>query len=163
VCGGRLAADVLVSGCAISGVVEGVRVAVSHAGASTDAPDLAGTVRVEGCSVRQVLPIDVEAAPHAVFVGNAERVSVAQVSTSVSGVGRGDIGSDAGVVVHGHLGPRLAVHDNVLDHASTGVRVVALSGDGRPHLWYVRDNVAPSAVAAVDAPSSVAVSGNVGA
>jgi hypothetical protein len=162
VCGGRIADDVDITGNRVSGMIEAIRVAVSSASAAGEAPDRAGTVRIGDNECALAVPIEMEHGRQAIFVGNADRVSVSGNTSSMPGVGRGTAGYSSGVRVHGHLGPRLAVTDNVLDHADVAVRVVALSGAANPHLWFVRDNVGPSAAPAVVAPAAVQVSNNVG-
>ena len=138
-----------------------------HAGkalvhALTALPHDLRTVRITDNECALALPIEFEFGEQAIFVGNVDRLTVSGNATSMPGIGRGEAGYADGVRVHGHLGSRVAVTDNVLDHAGVGVRVNVLSGAATPHVWFVRDNVAPAALPAVVAPTSVSLSNNVG-
>ncbi|HET9443060.1 MAG TPA: DUF6519 domain-containing protein [Acidimicrobiales bacterium] len=163
VCAGRLAEDVAVTGNRFEGVMEAVRVAVSRRASSEDPPEYAGTVRVAANEAALALPVEIERGSQGVFVGNARRLTVDGNTLSVPGVGTGQSAYANGIRVHGHLGARMAVEANVADHCDVGVRVTVLSGQQQPHLWLVRDNVAPAATPAVVAPAAVVASGNVGA
>jgi hypothetical protein len=162
VCGGRIAENVEIAGNRVTGMIEAIRVAVSHAADAGAAPDRAGLVRIDGNECELALPIEIEFGDQAIFVGNADAVTVSGNTSSMPGIARGAAGYAHGVRVHGHLGPRLAVTDNVLDHADVAVRVVPLSGHTTTHRWFVRDNVGPAAAPAVAAPASVETSGNIG-
>jgi hypothetical protein len=162
-CAGRAAEDVAVVGNRFEGVIEAVHVAVSRSATPEDAPEYAGTVRVVGNEALLHLPIELERGRDAIFVGNVRRLTVEGNTLSVVGAGQGESAYQNGIRVHGHLGSRLAIEANVADHSDVGVRVVVLSGQSQPHLWLVRDNVAPAATPAVIAPTSVVVTNNVGA
>jgi hypothetical protein len=162
VCGGRIAENVEIAGNRVTGMIEAIRVALSHAADAGAAPDRAGLVRIDGNECELALPIEIEFGDQAIFVGNVDAVTVSGNTSSMPGIARGAVGYAHGVRVHGHLGPRLAVTDNVLDHAGVAVRVVPLSGDATPHRWVVRDNVGPAATPAVVAPASVDTADNIG-
>ena len=163
VCGGRLAADVLIEGNTIGQVVEAIRVAVSHSAGPNDSPDMAGSVRIRSNDCRHVLPIELSRGSESIFVGNTERLEVSGNHCSVAGVARGETAYDNGVRIYGHLGSKVMVAENVVDHCDTGIYVRARSGTANPHLWAVRHNVAPAASPAVSAPGSTIVTDNVGA
>lgn len=160
-CAGRLADDVVIERNTIRNVIEAVRVAVSHDGEVDDAPDMAGTVRIVGNDCLLALPLEVSLAAQTILLGNVRRGTVSGNSCSALGAARGELRYDVGIRVHGHLGPQLMVKENLVDHAATGVRVRARSGGGNPHLWAIRDNVAPAANTAVSAPASAVVTDNI--
>lgn len=161
-CAGRRAVDVSVQGNRFEGVIEAVRVAVSHAAAAGASADVAGRVEVSGNECELALPMEHAHGTQAIFIGNAARVTVEGNSSRHQPAGREKATYDFGVRVHGHLGARLLVAGNVVDNCRTGVGIVAVSGAALTHSWVARDNVAPATTSVVTAPSGVSQSGNVG-
>jgi hypothetical protein len=163
VCAGRFAHRVDITDNHIDGVIEAVRVAVSHRAPPDAAPDRAGTVHVarNHCTLR--VPLEQFLGSQGMFFGNVDRLTV---QGNVVRMTATDIQEHAyvwGIKVGGHLGHRLDVSDNVVEHCQVGIKVEIRFDDPQPpHRWVVRDNVAPSTTHPVDVPSQVQATGNVG-
>jgi hypothetical protein len=113
------------------------------------------------CTLR--VPLEQFLGSQGMFFGNVDRLTV---QGNVVRMTATDIQEHAyvwGIKVGGHLGHRLDVSDNVVEHCQVGIKVEIRFDDPQPpHRWVVRDNVAPSTTHPVDVPSQVQATGNVG-
>jgi hypothetical protein len=155
---GTVAEDVVVEGNAIAGVAEAVHVATSFRRTPDTPPDLAGSVRIRGNELALSLPLELAAAPRAVFVGNAKRVA-AEDNRADAPVGGPML---VGIEMFGSFGPHLLVRDNLLPGARTGILLRPVGAVPQLHLWVIEDNITPGAGTPVVAPATARVAGNVG-
>jgi hypothetical protein len=153
---GVAAPDVRVIDNSVQGVLQGVRVGVSHREASQGAPDMAGRVQIAGNTVGLLLPpIDIRER-YGIFVGNCNSL---RIEDNVVTVTRYQLTANLyieGIRVYGHLGRMVLVRDNHLSGVATGVRVTPLNpASNQLQQWLVSTNMAEQARSAVIADSRV--------
>ncbi len=153
---GTVARDVRVLHNTVSGAAQGIHVGLSDAG---DPGESAGVVLVHGNTVVGHENVIAVRRPEGVFAGNVDSIVVGANAMSFSTTAIESL-DFAGILLHGSYGPRLLVHENQIETAPVGVRVVPLN-TAAPRRWLVRDNVASAGSAAVDAPPTVVRQGNV--
>ncbi len=154
--GGQVVGALRVEDNEIRGTAEGVHVGTSFERGENGPIDKATSVRVIGNDVRLVVPVERDAAPRGIFVGNNERAVVADNQVSVTG-GQ----SLHGIEIDGVLGPHLAVRDNAVDRCRVGVTLRRRGDLPQTRLWVIADNLAAGASPAVAAPPQARVTGNV--
>lgn len=154
---GVVVGEVLVRDNRIRHAAEGVHVAASHEPSSGTGALKARSVRIAGNEIALAVPVELEAAPRAIFVGNVERALVLDNRVDVPGAA-----ALSGIEVFGVLGRHVMVRDNLVSGARTGVTIESRGEANTVALWAVVDNVLESARPLVRAPSAVRTSGNVG-
>lgn len=154
VCAGRRAEDVEISGNRISGATEAIRVAVSHAAGVDDPALFAGTVRLRANQCELDLPMETETGQRGILVGNVRRLTATENVVAMPSAEAGSTPYTNAFELHGHLGNRVVIDDNVVTHGFTGINVVVLSDEKTRHVWTVRDNCVGSAMVPTDVPSS---------
>lgn len=152
-CGGRVLANVTVSGNRTDGFVQGVHIGTSglrRFANTAPTPYLAGVVTVEGNNLFLRLPGEDVYAACGLFVGNAETVRIERNTLSWSTTrGSSKTAFAQGIRVWGLLGPFLAIVENRIDTAPLGIRVKitrSVSGNEMAKLmWVASDNHVPNA------------------
>jgi hypothetical protein len=153
---GVAAPDVRVVDNNMQGVLQGVRIGVSHREIRQGAPDFAGRVQIAGNTIGLLLPpIDIRER-YGIFVGNCKSLRIEDNRVAVS---RHRLTADLyieGIRVYGHLGRMVLVRDNHLSGVTTGVRVTPLNATGNQlQQWLVSTTMAEQARSAVIADSRV--------
>jgi hypothetical protein len=95
------------------------------------------------------------------FIGNFVRLTADANVISVPGTKRATPAYETGIKVYGHLGERIRMCDNDLDHCGFGITIDGFSAADDPLRWVARDNLAPSATKAVVGFSPLEQTGNV--
>jgi hypothetical protein len=158
VLGGQVIGTAVVAENEFSAVAEGVHVGTSFKRPPGGPVVRAAEVHVRSNTIALLPPIDHEAAPRGVFVGNAERALVDDNS-----INPGPGGVQIGIEIHGSFGRHVRVSGNCISVASgpvdTGVEFVP--AEFNLALWEVVDNFAHGARVVVNAPEYVRQGGNV--
>ena len=158
VLGGQVIGTAVVAENEFSGVAEGVHVGTSFKRPPGGPVVRAAEVHVRSNTIALLPPIDHEAAPRGVFVGNAERALVDDNS-----INPGPGGVQIGIEIHGSFGRHVRVSGNCISVANgpvdTGVEFVP--AEFNLALWEVVDNFAHGARVVVNAPEYVRQGGNV--
>ena len=160
VVGGGVAESVVVRDNQLLGVAEAVHVGVSAGGQNVPGSDRqAGKVDVRGNRAVLRVPVELQQAPRAFFVGNARTAIIAGNEATVEG--RTGTAVQVGVRAWGNFGPMLLIADNMLAGCQTGVQVVTTTLGPLRRRWHVEGNVAPDAEIGVAAPVGVTRTANV--
>ncbi len=158
VLGGQVIGTAVVAENEFSGVAEGVHVGTSFKRPPGGPVVRAAEVHVRANTIALLPPIDHQAAPRGVFVGNAERALVDDNS-----INPGPGGVQIGIEMHGSFGRHVRVRGNCISVANgpvdTGVEFVP--AEFNLALWEVVDNFAHGARLVVNAPEFVRQGGNV--
>lgn len=146
-CGGRVLANVTVTGNRTDGFTQGVHIGTS---ASDDNLHAAGIVTVKGNNLFLRLPGEDVYAPFGLFVGNAETIRIERNTLAWSSIrGSSETAFAQGIRVWGHLGPFLAIVENRIDTAALGIRVKSSStvdvDQHERYMWVASDNLVPNA------------------
>lgn len=161
VIGGRVARKVDVTGNLVDDAVVGIQVGLSHRASAGAAPDVAGRVRITDNVVSLQLPMERKRGQFGIFVGNVDHATIAGNSVRMTTRAATARPYDEGLRIWGHLGLFLAVRENVVTNAVTGIRIVPLDDRQGGRQWFAVDNVAAHATTSVDAPASVRQEHNV--
>lgn len=146
-CGGRVLANVTVSGNRTDGFIQGVHVGTSD---RSDEKLSAGIVAVEGNNLFLRLPGEEVYAACGLFVGNAETIRIERNTLAWSSIrGSSKTTFAQGIRVWGYLGPFLAIAENRIDTAPLGIRVkvsesVTVANQAK-YMWVASDNHVPNA------------------
>jgi hypothetical protein len=159
---GVAAPEVRVIDNTLHGVLQGIRVGVSHRESRQGAPDFAGRVQIVGNTLGLLLPpIDIRER-YGIFVGNCKSL---RIEDNVVAVSRHRLTANLyieGIRVYGHLGRMVLVRDNHLSGVTTGVRVTPLNATGNQlQQWLVSTTMAEQARSAVIADSRVRRENNI--
>ncbi|HEX8262222.1 MAG TPA: hypothetical protein VF547_05050, partial [Allosphingosinicella sp.] len=154
-CGGRVLANVTVSGNRTDGFTQGVHIGTSglrRFANMAPTPYLAGVVTVEGNNLFLRLPGEDVYAACGLFVGNAETIRVERNTLAWSATrGSSKRTFAQGIRIWGHLGPFLAIVENRVDTAPLGIRVKIMERLTEQKIaklmWLASDNHVPSAAA----------------
>jgi hypothetical protein len=114
------------------------------------------SVRVAHNEIRLSVPFELDEAPRAIFVGNADRILVSDNQTTVSGKR-----AVSGIHLEGVFGNHVAVKDNRLARCRVGILMVDHHDPPKPALWLIADNLGQETGSTVEAPSAARVEGNV--
>jgi len=153
---GRTAQDINISNNRIIGVLQGIRVGVSHREASRGTPDQAGVITITNNTIGvQVSPLAWRER-YGMFVGNCQSLLVNDNHISLkraTGTTRLHV---QGIRVYGNLGKRMIARHNHLEGFTLGIFIKPLNPAAfKSPQWFVGDNVA-----SVSAPSIVRQSHN---
>jgi len=140
----------------VTGAAEGIHVATSMKPERVQ-PQIR-SVRIQGNVISLSVPLELQAAPRGIFVGNGARTVARDNEIRVLTTG---LVVMSGIEVFG-LGGYLLVRDNTVSRSSTGVKIVQTGITDPLIRWAVMDNFLPFADLLVDAPEQVMQSGNVG-
>jgi hypothetical protein len=148
-CGGRVLANVTVSGNRTDGFVQGVHIGTSR---GVEEGLSAGIVAVEGNNLFLRLPGEDVYAACGLFVGNAETIRIERNTLAWSTTrGSSKTAFAQGIRVWGLLGPFLAIAENRIDTAPLGIRVKAAKMLTQQQIaksmWVASDNFVPNAAA----------------
>jgi hypothetical protein len=146
-CGGRVLANVTVSGNRTDGFIQGIHVGTS---ARSDGKMSAGIVAVEGNNLFLRLPGEEVYAGCGLFVGNAETIRIERNTLAWSSIrGSSKTTFAQGIRVWGYLGPFLAIAENRIDTAPLGIRVKVsesvTAAKQAKYMWVASDNHVPNA------------------
>jgi hypothetical protein len=148
-CGGRVLANVTVSGNRTDGFIQGVHVGTSGRG---EERLRAGIVTIDGNNLFLRLPGEDVYAACGLFVGNAETIRIERNTLAWSTTrGSNKTAFAQGIRVWGFLGPFLAVCENRIDTAPLGIRVrpteTLTQQQTSKYMWLAADNLVPNAAA----------------
>lgn len=157
-CGVRVAGttvgDVLVRDNSFRSTLEAVHVAASF---RQSGPFTVRSVRAHDNDIVLSVPFEVEAAPRAIFVGNADRIAVFDNRSRMAGGF-----ALVGIHLEGRFGPHVVVRDNDVRSCRTGVLMVHHPTFPERVLWLIADNLALGADPVVQVPEQARDEGNVG-
>lgn len=149
VVGGRAVQDVHILNNAISGVVMGISVGVSHRASGNEvsshqrAPDHMQTIRIVGntitCHMNHFAAAFRGPARFGVFVGNADSLSIEDNRIMRAPALASETRAADAIRVVGYLGPKAIVRANHTTNFAMGVCVVPLTGNGPGKLDKGRD------------------------
>lgn len=114
------------------------------------------SVRVLRNDIRLSVPFELEEAPRAIFVGNADRIAVSDNQATVSGKR-----AASGIHLEGVFGSQVVVRDNRLARCRVGIQMAHHDEPPDPSLWLIADNLALEVDLPVDAPNQARQEGNV--
>lgn len=156
---GSVAADVRVYDNTVSGMLEGITVAVSDA---DPALEVARRVQVCGNTVSTLRRAARGFVEPGIVIGNCTYLSVDRNSVGPQGPGEQRLPIE-GLHVEGRLGAYAAVTGNVFDGTATGIWVAGGAVADEVRLHVARDNLATSGPVLVDLSNTFRDEGNVGA
>jgi hypothetical protein len=137
VVGGQTVGDLHIVRNALSGVIMGISVGVSHHASATEAtakqrtPDHMQTIRISdntiACSCNDVATKN---ARFGIFVGNANSLDIQCNRVTLAAAGVTAVQPADAIRVVGYLGPKAVIRDNHVTGFAMGIRVVVLTGSG---------------------------------
>jgi hypothetical protein len=150
VVGGEVAGDVRIINNTIDGVIQGIRIGVSHRESKQGKPDLAGSVVICGNRIDVVLPPVGIRERFGVFVGNCNSLIMNDNYAKLTPFYTTKRFRVEGIHVYGHLGQRMIIRHNHLDKFTLPPAIYfnALNHNefGQP-MWVIDENVASVEVA----------------
>jgi hypothetical protein len=147
VCAGSRLGTVRVRGNSLENVLEGIRVAVSHAGPDGAGPDIISSVDVGGNRIALRVPLDRSEGDQAIQIGNARRAAISRNEVIHAREGRAPP-YNAGIALIGIYGPFVLIAENLVEtwpglmHIAIRMRHVAGSPGQAEVLWRAVGNLA---------------------
>jgi hypothetical protein len=140
---GRVARDVRIVNNTLAGVMQGVRVGVSHRDAGPDDHDYVERLLVAGNTIDVTLSVVAERERYGVFGGNCRSVTVQDNRIRVHRhTGARNMHVEA-VRLYGFYGPLVMVRQNHVSGFDVGYYFNYLDDPGAlpPHVWLIADNL----------------------
>jgi hypothetical protein len=147
VCAGSRLDEVRVAGNSLDGVLEGIRVAVSHDAPRDAPPDIVGSLEVSGNRIALRVPLDRSRGDQAVQIGNAHRAVISRNEVTYAPEAKGQT-YGAGLDMVGFYGPFVLIAENMVQTQRGQMRVAirmrhAAGEPGRAEvLWRAVGNLA---------------------
>ncbi|HVO10148.1 MAG TPA: DUF6519 domain-containing protein [Vicinamibacteria bacterium] len=133
---GTQADEVRLKDNTISGVLQGIHVAVSQPGTQRLQ---GGNLWIEDNTIQVIQPQDFKGERHGIFVGNFQSLVIQGNHLSLQRLGIND--AIDGIRIYGLLGPRVVVENNFIDQFTRSIWVHPLNPADAPHaLWLVSRN-----------------------
>ncbi len=147
VCAGSRLDEVRVCGNSLDGVLEGIRVAVSHGGPRGAPPDIVGSLDVSGNRIALRVPRDRTRGDQAVQIGNARRVVISRNEVTYASEEKGE-SFVVGLDLVGVYGPFVLIAENMVQtqpglmRAAIRMRHMAPDPERADVLWRAVGNLA---------------------
>jgi hypothetical protein len=157
VIGGRMAGEIHIRGNTIDGVLQGIHVGLSHRAPQRSQPDEAGTINIDGNTIRTRIGSTAVRARHGVFIGSCRSLVIERNHLDVDRVG-GSTAPIEGIRIYGTIGRRMIVRENHLQRFTTGIVAapfVVAADRTRRNQWLIGDNIAEGASAPVAVSAAV--------